>query len=53
MFISFKMNDSIYFRSSLCIQIAIKWEYKDSLFAQINFFGATIKRLIYITESNF
>lgn len=43
MFISFRMNGSIYFSSSLCIQISIRQGNKDSLFAQINFFGPTIK----------
>ena len=53
MFISFRMNDSIYFSSSFCIQISIKQRNQDSLFAQISFFGPTIKRVIYMRESNF
>lgn len=53
MFISFKMNDSIHFTASFCIQVSIKQENIDSVFAQINFFGPTSKRLIYTQGSNF
>lgn len=53
MFIWLRMDDSMYFSSSLCIQISIKQGYKDSLFAQINFFGPTIKQFTYMRESDF
>lgn len=53
MFISIRMNDNIYFISLLCIQVSIKQTYKDSLFAQISFFGPTIKRLTHKKESNY
>lgn len=53
MFIWLRMDDSMYFNSSLCIQISIKQGYKDSLFTQINFFGPTIKQLTYMRESEF
>lgn len=52
MLISFRMNDSIKFSSSLSIQVSIKQGNKDSLIIQINFFGPTIKRFISMRESN-
>lgn len=53
MFIWLRMDDRMYFSSSLYIQISIKQGYKDSLFAQINLFGPTIKQLTYKRESDF
>lgn len=53
MLISFKMNDNIYFISLLYIQVSVKQTYKDSLFAQISFFGPTMKILIHKRESNY